>query len=99
VTQHALHIVIVDDKRVYICASTFYNYRRKLLANDLFTEIIEKVTMTMYRQFGYDGITDARIDSTHVLSNMCNLTRGQLFARTTCNFIGDLGKTDAGAFA
>jgi hypothetical protein len=98
-TQYALHIMFPIDSLVYFCPKTYYNHRRKILDNGLFPEIFEEVTMAMYWQFGYDSVKDARIDSTHVLSNMRNLTRGQIFVRTTRNFLSDLEKADACSFA
>jgi hypothetical protein len=81
--QYALDITAVD---AHICQKTLHTFRILVSTNGKAREVFSGITDRIIRAVGLN--TDKqRLDSTHIISNMANLTRLGLFIRTIETFL------------
>jgi hypothetical protein len=92
--QFALHL---PRDRQYLCPRTLDNYRKLLRENGDVQEIFTTVTRALIEALEIE-IRRQRLDSTHVLSHMAKLTRGQLLTVAVRRFLVQLRKHDAPAY-
>jgi len=80
-----------------VCIKTLFNFR-KILANDpLAKKVFERATDRFIKNFNV-CTTHHRLDSTHILSNIANLSRLGLFTKTLEQFLKKLKKKQPDAF-
>ena len=87
--HYALDITEESDDDKYICERTLRHYRKILIEEGLDSILFEKLTDTLIKKFNVDT-SKQRIDSTHIRSNMRNLSRISLFAVTIKKFLNML---------
>lgn len=87
--HYALDITGESDDDRYICERTLRHYRKILIEEGLDSILFEKLTDTLIKKFNVDT-SKQRIDSTHIRSNMRNLSRISLFAVTIKKFLNTL---------
>jgi hypothetical protein len=93
--QFALHL---PRDRQYLCARSVDNYRKLLREDGDVEEVFTTVTAALIKELELD-IRKQRLDSTHVLSHMAKLTRGQLLTVAVRRFLVQLQKHEAPAYA
>jgi hypothetical protein len=93
--QFALHL---PRDRQYLCPRTLDNYRKLLRESGEVQEVFTTITAALVRELELD-IRRQRLDSTHVLSHMAQLTRGQLLSVAARRFLVQLQKHEAPAYA
>ena len=82
----------LEPEEAHCCQKTLHNFRAKLLASDKGRLLFEETTARIIRALGVS--TDrARLDSTHIMSNVKTLTRLGLFCETARVFLKELQKT------
>jgi hypothetical protein len=84
--QYAFDINLLES---HICQKTFHNFRVLVTTNDKAKEIFTETTDKIINQAGL-STEKQRLDSTHIISNMANLSRLQLFVRTIEGFLRQL---------
>jgi hypothetical protein len=84
--------------RQYLCPRTLDTYRRSLREDGAVQEIFTTVTAALVQALEID-IARQRLDSTHVLSQMAQLTRLQLLAVAVRRFLRAVQKHDAPGYA
>jgi hypothetical protein len=62
--QYALNILVPNDNNVLICYNTYYNFRHKLIDNNLIDPIFKSVTSHLAEIFNVN-LNKQRLDSTH----------------------------------
>lgn len=82
----------------YLSARSVDTYRRLLREDDHAQDIFQNISATLVRELDLD-ITRQRLDSTHVLSNMAQLSRQQLLATAVRRFLVQLAKAHGTAHA
>ena len=92
--HYALDITDESDAGKYVCERTLRNYRTKMIDLRLDEVLFTGLTDKLLEAFGVDA-SKQRIDSTHICSNMRNLGRVGLFARTIKGFLRDLKREHA----
>jgi hypothetical protein len=92
--QFALYL---PRDRQYLCPRTLDNYRRLLREEGDVQEIFTTVTAALVGELELD-IRRQRLDSTHVLSQMAQLTRLQLLAVAVRRFLHAVRRHDAPAY-
>jgi hypothetical protein len=93
--QFALHL---PRDRQYLCARSLDNYRKLLREDGNVEEIFTTVSAALVQELELD-IRRQRLDSTHVLSHMAELTRCQLLTVAVRRFLVQLQKHDQPAYA
>jgi len=83
--------------RQYLCPRTLDSYRRLLREDDTVQEIFTTVTAALAQQLELD-IARQRLDSTHVLSQMAQLSRLQMLAVAVRRFLHAVQRHDAPAY-
>jgi hypothetical protein len=92
--QYAFDINCVES---HICQKTLHNFRVLLTTNDKAQEIFTGITDKIINAAGLS--TDKqRLDSTHIISNMANLSRLQLFVRTIEGFLRKVQRKHPGVY-
>lgn len=84
--QHAL-AVPVDE--AHLCQKTLHNFRTRLLGHDPVRLVFQETTDRIIAALGV-RIERQRLDSTHILSNIAQLTRLGLFCETVRVFLSRL---------
>jgi hypothetical protein len=92
--QFALHL---PRDGQYLCPRSVDNYRKLLREDGDVTEVFTTVTAALIKELELD-IRKQRLDSTHVLSHMAKLTRGQLLTVAVRRFLVQLQKHDPPAY-
>ena len=95
--HYALDITDESDNDKYICERTLRHYRKILIEEGLDSILFEKLTDTLIKKFDVDT-SKQRIDSTHIRSNMRNLSRISLFTVTIKKFLKTLKRTNSELF-
>ena len=73
----------------YLCPKTLWSARQLVIENHLEPLVFERSCQKLATLFGVD--TDKqRLDSVHIFSNMCRLSRIGIFSRTICKFLRNL---------
>jgi len=86
--QYAFEINALE---AHICQKTLHNFRTLVTGNNKAREIFSGTTDKIIKAAGLS--TDRqRLDSTHIVSNMANLSRLELFVRTIEGFLRQLEK-------
>ncbi len=86
--QYAFEINALE---AHICQKTLHNFRTLVTGNNKAREIFSSTTDKIIKAAGLS--TDKqRLDSTHIVSNMANLSRLELFVRTIEGFLRQLEK-------
>jgi len=86
--QYAFEINALE---AHICQKTLHNFRTLVTGNNKAREIFTRTTDKIVKAAGLS--TDKqRLDSTHIVSNMANLSRLELFVRTIEGFLRQLEK-------
>jgi len=86
--QYAFDINLFES---HICQKTFHNFRTLVTINDKAREVFTEVTDKIIDIAGL-STEKQRLDSTHIISNMANLSRLQLFVRVIEGFLKQLQK-------
>lgn len=84
--QYAFDINALES---HICQKTLHNFRVLVTTNDKAREIFTGITDKIINNAGL-STEKQRLDSTHIISNMANLSRLQLFVRTIEGFLRKL---------
>ena len=92
--QFALHL---PRDRQYLCPRTLDTYRRLLREDGAVQEIFTTVTAQLVEELELD-IRRQRLDSTHILSQMAQLTRLQLLAVAVRRFLRAVQQHDPAAY-
>jgi hypothetical protein len=85
----ALDIVGEGDADKYVCERTLRQYRRIAIEQEVDTVLFESLTDKLLKAFGVD-VSKQRLDSTHIVSNMRELRRTELFAQVIEKFLRKL---------
>jgi hypothetical protein len=86
--HHALGISVEE---AHLPQKTLHNFRVKLQKSERAKDIFDRLVLAMVQQDKL-RITQQRLDSTHVRSNIANLTRLTLFVHTIILFLSDVRK-------
>jgi Transposase DDE domain/Transposase domain (DUF772) len=86
--QHALNINVFEGD---VCQKTLHNFRTLVAFNGKAREIFSTITGKIIDQAGL-ATGKQRLDSTHIISNMADLSRLELFVRTIEGFLRRLAK-------
>jgi hypothetical protein len=86
--QHALNINVFEGD---VCQKTLHNFRTLVAFNGKAREIFSNITGRIIDQAGL-ATGKQRLDSTHIISNMADLSRLELFVRTIEGFLRRLAK-------
>lgn len=86
--QHALSINVFEAD---VCQKTLHNFRTLIAFNEKAREIFSCITAKIIDRAGL-ATGKQRLDSTHIVSNMADLSRLQLFVRTIEGFLRRLAK-------
>jgi hypothetical protein len=86
--QYAFDINIGES---HISQKTLHNFRALVTTNDKAQKIFTGITDKIINKAGL-STEKQRLDSTHIISNMANLSRLQLFVRTIEGFLRQLQK-------
>jgi hypothetical protein len=85
----------VDDQDAYLSRRSLVEFRRRLAIKDPDMEtvrsIFEGISKTAIKKLGL-STNQQRVDSTHIVSNICTRGRLDLFAKTMNHFIKSLDK-------
>lgn len=84
--QYAFDINVLES---HICQKTLHNFRVLVTTNDKASEIFTGITEKIIDNAGL-STEKQRLDSTHIISNMANLSRLQLFVRAIEGFLRHL---------
>ena len=84
--QYAFDINVIES---HISQKTLHNFRVLVTTNDKAREIFTGITDKIINNAGL-STEKQRLDSTHIISNMANLSRLQLFVRTIEGFLHQL---------
>lgn len=87
--HYALNITNVSDAASYISHKSLWTMRNFMSTDETYNEIFDKALQTLAKLFKAD-LSKQRMDSVHVKSNMRNLGRIGLFARTIKKFLVNL---------
>jgi hypothetical protein len=87
--HYALDLRGESDAEKYVTGRTVRKYRRMALEKDLDEMLFEKLTDKLLKAFGVNA-DKQRLDSTHILSNMKNLSRVVLLFRVIERFLKNL---------
>lgn len=87
--HYALNITDEDDSACYLCEKSLWNYRNLLATLQLEKVLFEKVVDRFANIFSVDT-NKQRIDSVHIESNMCSLSRIAIFAKVINKFLVNL---------
>lgn len=79
----------INAFEAHICQKTLHNFRTLVTANARAREIFTGITDKIIAQAGL-STEKQRLDSTHIISNMANLSRLELFVRTIEGFLRQL---------
>jgi hypothetical protein len=93
--QYALNLSRDDQ---YLSPRTVDNYRRRFREDDLAREVFLQVTTVLVKELDLKTNVQ-RLDSTHVLSDMAHLKRGELVAVGVKRFLKQLLKNHPDAYA
>ena len=86
------HVALdLEPEEAHCCQKTLHNFRAKLVASDRGRLLFEETTARIIRALGV-STERARLDSTHIMSNVATLTRLGLFCETARVFLRELGK-------
>lgn len=81
------------DEEDYLSRRSLVEFRRRLAAKDpdmrIVRSIFDKISQTAINQLGI-STSNQRVDSTHIVSNICTRSRLDLFAKTIDLFIKSL---------
>ena len=86
--QYAFDINISE---AHVCQKTLHNFRVLVTTNNQAGQIFQEITDNLITAAGL-STEKQRLDSTHIVSNMANLTRLGLFIRTIEGFLKHLEK-------
>lgn len=86
--QYALDL---NASEAHICQKSLHNFRVLIVANEKAREIFQNITSKIGEAIG-TNTSKQRLDSTHIISNMANLSRLALFTRTIEGFLAKLKK-------
>ena len=95
--QHALWIDEPKDEEVSISRRTYWHFKNEVRDLGLQDLIFNSTVMALIDKYNVNT-SCTRMDSTHVLSNMKNLTRSGLFYRTISGFLKKLQTASPEAF-
>ncbi len=87
--HYALNITNASDAASYISHKSLWTMRNFMSTDETYNEIFDKTLQTLAKLFKAD-LSKQRMDSVHVKSNMRNLGRIGLFARTIKKFLVNL---------
>ena len=89
--HYALDIVGEGDADKYVCERTLRQYRRIAIEQKIDTVLFESLTDALLKAFGVN-VGKQRLDSTHLVSNMRELRRTELFAEVIEKFLHQLAR-------
>jgi hypothetical protein len=92
--HYALRLDLEDTE---LSIRTLYNFRERVVGSPAVSATFEQVTDQIIAILGLKT-GEQRLDSTHIRSNMANLTRLGLFIRTIEHFLARLQKSHPGLF-
>jgi hypothetical protein len=95
--RYALDIQLGNDKTLYVCPKTYYNFRNLIIKNELASVIFSESTRNLIDKFKVDFRLQ-RIDSMHFNTNMKRLSRLGVMRATTEKFLVKLRKNYSQAF-
>jgi hypothetical protein len=85
----------VDDQDAYLSRRSLVEFRRRLAAKDpdmsTVRTIFENISKSAIKKIGL-STSEQRVDSTHIVSNICTRGRLDLFQKTIGHFIKSLDK-------
>ena len=84
--HYALDIAGESDDDKYVCERTLRTYRNILIEEELDNVLFEKFTDALINKFNVDT-SKQRMDSSHIRSNMRNLSRIGVFSKTIKKFL------------
>ena len=87
--HYALDIVGEGDADKYVCERTVRQYRRIAIEQEVDTVLFESLTDALLKAFGVN-VGKQRLDSTHIVSNMRELRRTELFGEVIEKFLRKL---------
>jgi len=93
--QYALD---VNMDEAGVCQKTLHNFRSLVAENRMAEKIFSGITAKIIHEARISTVMQ-RLDSTHITSNMANLSRLGLFVRTIEKFLARLEKTHPEAFS
>lgn len=79
----------MDPHEVWVCQKTLHNFRKALDQHDMSKLAFRRVTNELVRELGV-SVARQRLDSTHIVSNIADLTRLGLFCETIRVFLAEL---------
>lgn len=85
------HALCISVEEAHLPQKTLHNFRIKLQKSDRAQDIFDRLVLAMVQQDKL-RITQQRLDSTHVRSNIASLTRLTLFVHTIVLFLSDVRK-------
>ena len=88
----------VNAKEADVCQKTLHNFRVLVTTNRMAEKVFADITGKIIREAGL-STAKQRLDSTHVVSNMANLSRLGLFVRTMEKFLTRLQKAHPETFS
>lgn len=94
--QYALD---VTPEKAYLSRRSVVEFRRRLVEHDpemrLMRKVFEKISKTAIKKFEL-STSEQRLDSTHIVSNICTRGRLDLFRKTITLFLKSLNEKDFG---
>jgi len=87
----------LEPEEAHCCQKTLHNFRAKLVASDRGRLLFEQTTARIIEALGV-STERARLDSTHIVSNVATLTRLGLFCETARVFLKELRKAPNEAY-
>lgn len=95
--HYALNITNASDAASYISHKSLWTMRSFISTDETYNEIFDKTLQTLTKLFKAD-LNKQRMDSVHVKSNMRNLGRIGLFAKTIKKFLVNLKRQHRNLF-
>ncbi len=87
--HYAFDITDESDHATYLCPKTLWSMRKLVTDENLDTVLFENITNTLAKAFGVD-VTNQRLDSVHIKSNMRRLGRIGIFSESIHKFLVNL---------
>ena len=95
--HYALNITSASDAAAYISNKSLWTMRKYMSTDESYNEMFDTALQTLAKLFKAD-LSKQRMDAVHVKSNMRNLGRIGLFARTIRKFLVNLKRQQRGLF-
>jgi len=95
--HYALNITNFSDAASYVSHKSLWTMRDHLSTDESYNEIFDIALQTLAKLFKTD-LSNQRMDSVHIKSNMRNLGRIGLFVRTIKKFLTNLRRQHRGLF-